>query len=89
MNKDTIILPARYGYKHTLEHIKDNLWAFQPDPNSTGTYRIIYDNENTNNLHALDPEGGPFMYVGAKIDGYTIKSISRDGIFELEQYEED
>lgn len=78
---ETIKLPARYGYLHTLEHIGNDLWQFVPDLRSAGTYRLIGDYPN--NIKALDPEGGPFMSVGDKIENYTIKSISAGGIFEL------
>ena len=78
---------GRYGYVHTLEHIKDNWWLFKCDPKSTGGCRYIgFEGEekiNYNNLYAFDPEGGPFIAVGSKIDGKTVKSITGNGIFEL------
>ena len=77
---EKIELKARYGYTHSLNHLKDNLWVFQPDPKSTGIYRIIGE---LGNIQALDPEGGPFLSVGDKIGNYTIKSITQNGIFEL------
>lgn len=83
---EEIILNARYGYKHKLNHIKDNLWALQLDPNSCGTFRLIgFEGQNQigNLVYAIDPEGGPFLVVGDKIKNYTIKSISCNGIFEL------
>lgn len=78
---ETITLPARYGYVHTLEHIGNNLWQFVPDLRSAGTYRLI--GEYPDNIEALDPEGGPFMSVGDVIEDYTIKSIRKGGVFEL------
>ena len=36
-------------------------------------HRLILNDDNS--IHALDPEGGPFMCVGGQIDDYTIKSI--------------
>ena len=78
---ETIKLPARYGYLHTLEYIGNNLWQFVPDLRSAGTYRLI--GEYPDNIKALDPEGGPFMSIGDKIEDYTIKSIHKNGIFEL------
>lgn len=83
---ESIVLNARYGYKHKLNHVKDNLWTFESDPKSSGTFRIIgFDGEDKigNLVYAFDPEGGPFMTVGDKIDDYTIKSITCNGIFEL------
>ena len=84
--EDVILLPARYGLTHKLKHLKDNLWEIEFDKNSTGTYRLIgFDGEHEigNFVHALDPEGGPFLTVGDKVNDYVIKSISSNGIFEL------
>lgn len=81
-----ILLPVRYGLTHKLKHLKDNLWEIEFDKNSTGTYRIIGfegEHEVGNFVYALDPEGGPFLSVGSKIEEYTIKSISSKGVFEL------
>lgn len=84
---ETIKLNARYGYKHTLNHITKNLWQLNFDPKSTGTYRLIgFDGENTigNLVYAIDPEGGPFIAVGSEIDDKIVKSITINGIIELE-----
>ena len=78
----TIKIPARYGYVHTLEHIGGDLWQFVSDLRSAGTYRIL-GKDLENEIESLDPEGGPFMSVGDEIEGYTIKSIRKGGIFEL------
>ena len=81
-----ILLPARYGLTHKLKHVGGNLWIIEFDKNSTGTYRLIgFDGEHKigSLVHALDPEGGPFLSVGDKINDYVIKSISSNGIFEL------
>ena len=85
MNK-VIKLPARYGNVHTLQHINGNLWQFRPDPKSAGHYRCIGfegQHEIGPNIKAFDPDGGPFMSVGGKIEDYTIKSITTSGVFEL------
>lgn len=78
---ETIKLHARYGYIHTLTHVNGNLWQFNADPKAPGYYRIIGE---PNHIEAFDPEGGPFLCVGGKIENKTIKSISSGGIFELE-----
>lgn len=81
-----ILLPARYGLTHKLKHVGGNLWKIEFDKNSTGTYRLIgFDGEHGigSLVHALDPEGGPFLSVGSKINDYVIKSILSNGIFEL------
>lgn len=84
--QEEIKIPARYGYVHKLEHIGDNLWQFKSDPNSGGYYRCIgFEGEHKVGpyIKAFDPDGGPFMSVGSTINGYTIKSITTSGVFEL------
>lgn len=78
---ETIKLHARYGYTHTLTNINGNLWQFNADPKASGYYRIIGE---LNDIKALDPDGGPFLSVGDKIENKTIKSITCSGVFELE-----
>jgi hypothetical protein len=83
---EEILLPARYGLIHKLKRLGKNLWKIELDKNSTGTYRLIgFDGEHEirSFVHALDPEGGPFLTVGDKVNDYVIKSISSNGIFEL------
>ena len=85
---ETIILPARYGYVHKLEQIDNTSnWILKFDPKCCGTYRIIgFDGQKVlkGRCFAVDPEGGPFLSVGMKIGDKTIKSITTDGILELE-----
>ena len=81
-----ILLPARYGMTHKLVHDKDDMWHIEFDKKSTGTYRCIgFEGEHHigDSIHALDPEGGPFLSVGSTVGGYTIKSITSNGLFEL------
>lgn len=80
-NMEKIGLHARYDYAHTLEHIGGNLWKLVCDPNSSQTYRLI--GNYPNDIKAIDPDGGPFLSVGDKINEYTIKSIMPKGILEL------
>lgn len=84
---ESIELKARYGYVHHLMHVKDNLWSLEADPKSSGYFRVIgFEGEHGIGqfVHAIDPDGGPFMAVGDKIEGKTIKSISCNGLIELE-----
>ena len=84
---EDIILSARYGLTHKLVYIGNNLWNLQIDPKSAGYFRILGfegEHEIGNMVSAIDPEGGPFLQVGNKINGKTIKSITRNGILELE-----
>lgn len=83
---ETIELPARYGYNHKLEHVKDDLYVLKLDPKSCGTYRVIgFENESKigNLVSAIDPEGGPYIYVGMNIGGRIVKSITINGLIEL------
>lgn len=80
----TIKIPARYGYVHKLEHIGNNLWLFKTDPNSGKYYRLI-GFEGVGKVKAYDPDGGPYLSVGSTINNYIIKSITTNGIFELEK----
>ena len=79
--KQDIILLARYGYKHYLKHVQDNLWTLECDPKSSGCFRII---GNPGNIVAIDPDGGPFLSVGDQVSDYHIKSITINGLIELE-----
>lgn len=78
---ETIKIPARYGYTHTLEHISDNLWSFKSDPKSAGYVRLI--GNYPDDIKAFDPDGGPLLSVDSEIGGYTIKKIRPGGVFEL------
>lgn len=79
---EDIILKARYGYKHVIKHIENNLWSIECDPKSSGYFRLI--GNFPNNIVAIDPDGGPFLSVGDRVGDYTIKSIMSNGILELE-----
>ena len=84
--ENVIKLPARYGLTHKLVHDIDDLWHIEFDEDSIGTYRCIgFEGQHSigNSIYALDPEGGPFLSVGSTVKGYTIKSITSNGLFEL------
>lgn len=84
---EVIDLGGRYGYNHKLKHVEGNLWQFEADPKSCGTYRCIgWVGEYAPGIEieAFDPEGGPYMSVGSSVGGKKIKSIRSNGIFELE-----
>ena len=84
--ENVINLPARYGLTHRLVHQGGNLWTIEFDKQAYGTYRLIgFEGEHGigDSVYALDPEGGPFLSVGSTVGGYTIKSITSNGIFEL------
>ena len=78
---EDIILNIRYGYKHWLKHVQDSLWSLECDPKASGYFRIIGD---LNDIQAIDPDGGPFLSLGDRIGDYHIKSITANGLIELE-----
>jgi hypothetical protein len=83
---EEILLPARYQMTHKLVHQGGDLWTIEFDKKAYGNYRLIgFEGEHGvgGSVYALDPEGGPFLHVGQTIEGYTIKSITSNGIFEL------
>lgn len=81
MQKDEIKLESRYAHSdNRLVHIEGNKWKLKTDYN----YRLIMY-EDRKHIHAIDPEGGPFISVGSKIEGHTVKSISASGIIEFEE----
>lgn len=85
--EDNIKLIARYGLTHQLKHINDKLYQLELDKNSAGTYRIIgFEGQSpiTGYVYAIDPEGGPFISVGSKINNLVVKSITSNGIIEFE-----
>lgn len=86
-----IELKARYGLIHHLEHIAGDCWQLKCDPKSTGTYRCIWAPGEyatmAQKLKAIDPEGGPFMSVGDKIEDYTITDIMSNGVIWMKKDE--
>lgn len=82
-----IELKARYGYVHHLKHIGDNLWQLEADPKSGGYFRYIgFEGETELGpfYSAIDPDGGPYISIGSEINGKIVKSITNNGIIELE-----
>ncbi len=85
--EEIIKLSARYGLVHQLRHIDGKLYQLEFDKKSTGTYRLIGkegEQQIGYSVHAIDPEGGPFISIGSKINGFTVKSITATGVIEFE-----
>ena len=81
MQKAEIKLKSRYAHSdNRLVHIEGNKWKLK----TNYQYRLIMY-MNSTDIRSIDPEGGPFMSVGAEIEGHIIKSISADGIIEFEE----
>lgn len=78
--RKTILLKSRYGETHRLERIgeKDShLFLFVP---ADGYYRLGFSGKEEDGYNFVDPSGGPFIHVGAKIDSInrTVKSIHKN-----------
>ena len=72
---EKIKLHNRYHSDIWLEHIENDLWYINSKSEEDLSYmRIIY-NEDNKSIYAIDPSGGPFLSVGAKIDDYIIKEF--------------
>ena len=67
-----------------LEHISDNMWKL----NCPDYYRIIY-NEDSTGIQAIDPPGGPFLAIGAKIQDKQVTGIMPGKIIILEDAKSD
>ena len=57
----SITLPNRYGLDIFLEHLQDGIYLLKGDLNFLS---VIGMNEETKNVVAVDPSGGPFITVG-------------------------
>ena len=66
---EELVLRNRYNNKIVLRKTGAD-WTLVSD---AYYHRLILNDDSS--IHALDPEGGPFMCVGGQIDDYTIKSI--------------
>ena len=57
----SITLPNRYGLDIFLEHLQNGIYLLKGDLNRLS---VIGMNEETKNVVAVDPSGGPFISVG-------------------------
>ena len=77
-----IILRNRYSGNKVSLHKTGVDWTLK---SNAYYHRLILNDDGS--IDALDPEGGPYMYVGGKIQDYTIKSIKEingEYVFTLE-----
>lgn len=71
-----ITLPNRYGLDIFLEHLQDGIYLLKGDLNYLS---VIGMNEETKNVVAVDPSGGPFISVGfVPKNGLIVRKISFD-----------
>ena len=72
----SITLPNRYGLDIFLEHLQDGIYLLKGDLNFLS---VIGMNEETKNVVAVDPSGGPFISVGfVPKNGLIVRKISFD-----------
>ena len=72
----SITLPNRYGLDIFLEHLEDGIYLLKGDLNFLS---VIGMNEETKNVVAVDPSGGPFISVGfVPKNGLIVTKINFD-----------
>ena len=66
-----IRLPARYGLKHTLkllESKKNLVYKLELDSRDGEYFRSMYSPGNSKEIMAIDPPGGPMIYLGDSLE---------------------
>ena len=71
---ETISLNGRNGEGTFLRHIGGREYELCGDLEYMS---IHFDADDS--IYAVDPPGGPFLYVGGKVGGKTIKGIRSEG----------
>ena len=72
----SITLPNRYGLDIFLEYLQDEIYLLKGDLNCLS---VIGMNEETKNVVAVDPSGGPFITVGfVPKNGLIVTKINFD-----------
>lgn len=66
-----IIIRGRYNTIHLLKYVENNLYTLE----NCMYYRIITDKDDKT-IKAIDPDAGPYMEVGDKIEGKEILSFT-------------
>lgn len=74
-------LPNRYGDTVYLKQINDNEYLLEIE--NKCPFRIIYKNNDKNEIFAIDPSGGPMIYRGYVIEQYIVTDIKRDNGFKI------
>lgn len=75
-------LNSRYGVNNRLIQVESDPLKYKL--NSEYNYRVGFNPESPDKLTFIDPEGGPFITVGSKIEGHKVKAIYNGGIIEFE-----
>lgn len=70
-----IDLPNRYREKVYLEQDDNGDWWFTGDDKSFAYHRVIFSEDGSRKIHAVDPSGGPYLCIGYVIDNKTVTNI--------------
>lgn len=65
----------RYGDDIRLEEVEKGKFALR---GTDGSIRVIYNDMEKDEIHAVDPSGGPFLAIGDHVDEMTITKICHD-----------
>ena len=79
----------RDGFNIWLERVGENSdwWQLRADQSSLFDYiDLTFENNDTNSIYAVDPPGGPFIFVGSEVGiggPYIVREIRNTslGIF--------
>ena len=83
--KRIINLSNRNSYKIWLRKLKEpEEWILEGDQTALSFCSYLVDSDNS--ILAIDPVGGPFIFVGSELSGYTVKKIEGN-ILTLERRE--
>ena len=74
MSKRMIQLPNRYGYDVHLEQIEGDQYLFDGDNNAFEYHRVIFE-KSPDEIHAVDPSGGPYLSIGYVVGKQTVTKI--------------
>lgn len=81
--KSEIKLDSRYGEVNKLVRVgNENSLRYKLDTEFNVRVGVIKDNPSQYSF--IDPSGGPFIEVGSKIEGHTVKAIYDDLTIEFE-----
>ena len=70
-----IDLPNRYREKVYLEQDDNGDWWFTGDGKALDYHRVIFSEDGSHKIHAVDPSGGPYLCIGYVADNKTVTNI--------------
>ena len=75
MSKERIDLPNRYREHIYLEQDDNGDWWLTGDGNALAYHRVIFSEDGSHKIHAIDPSGGPFLCIGYVVGDKTVTDI--------------